>query len=877
MADAQRTIDLVFNAVDKTGPVVDSVLSKTRGFASGISSATQPFADATAAALKFEAAILGVGATLTGLAIREAVQFESALADLNKVLGDNENIEVYIQQASELARQYGISSSEVIGSIANFKQAGLEIEEASILTRAAIDLVIAGDVAASEASQTLVQIVKGFGIEAAAAAASVDLINEVTNNYGLNVAQLSEGLAQLSPVASAAGLSLQETVAILTPGIEVFQSGSEVANALRTVLNRLVDDSAPTAQGLAALGVAQRDANGELRTGRDIFFDVAEALSQVGGGQQQFLAQTLVGSQRSGQFLAVVNNLSSALRIAGDDFEFVGSAAREVETRLNTTEKVIDRVIVNFSELQRAVGGELLDNFRGTSEGLIRIFNAIEEGAKSGSLDGVIGVVEEQFDSLADLFNGIADALPEALASADLSGFEDGLRAISDAVSELFGDLDLTDAQDLARVLEVIADAFNGLSQFSGGVIASFEDFAAVFVRLADSAAQSENGLEGLGRAFGRLTQVNIVAGALGGVTDALIGIAAIIFSVQQGKNLITGFTGLAGAITGVGGAAATVTTLLTGFFNVLNAGAAGFTAGTLLNRLPELFGGEALSTYLVDLISKLTGLEEKAKSLSQTTFIPPEFGELEVDSAPIVKNLNEVVRAITGVNNSADPAALKRYSDALVPLRDQDAVRTLYDLGEAFNGPTEKAIRFNEAWKSGGTFSVIESGANKAASALKDFSAVSDELQVELAIAQLEAATSVSVARIQADAERVAAAFDSIGVSVTNTGDRLGELFGLLGDENISKFDKLGIKEQIDAENTRLDKQLRLQERLTEAEIRRVNAQTRALNNGGALITVNGDGLQPHLEAFMFEILQAIQVRASAEGFELLLGAGNP
>jgi hypothetical protein len=35
----------------------------------------------------------------------------------------------------------------------------------------------------------------------------------------------------------------------------------------------------------------------------------------------------------------------------------------------------------------------------------------------------------------------------------------------------------------------------------------------------------------------------------------------------------------------------------------------------------------------------------------------------------------------------------------------------------------------------------------------------------------------------------------------------------------------------------------------------------------------VDGAGLQPHLEAIMFEILEALQVRVNAEGGDLLLG----
>ena len=51
------------------------------------------------------------------------------------------------------------------------------------------------------------------------------------------------------------------------------------------------------------------------------------------------------------------------------------------------------------------------------------------------------------------------------------------------------------------------------------------------------------------------------------------------------------------------------------------------------------------------------------------------------------------------------------------------------------------------------------------------------------------------------------------------------------------------------------------------------MRARRDALQNGDSLVTVNGDGLKPHLEAFMFEILESIQVRVSEEYQSFLLG----
>ena len=68
-------------------------------------------------------------------------------------------------------------------------------------------------------------------------------------------------------------------------------------------------------------------------------------------------------------------------------------------------------------------------------------------------------------------------------------------------------------------------------------------------------------------------------------------------------------------------------------------------------------------------------------------------------------------------------------------------------------------------------------------------------------------------------------------------------------------------LEDQIEKKRPR-EKAFKLQEKLTEATIAQINAQLKAYSNGDALIKIDGAGLQPHLEAFMWEILRTIQVR---------------
>lgn len=139
--------------------------------------------------------------------------------------------------------------------------------------------------------------------------------------------------------------------------------------------------------------------------------------------------------------------------------------------------------------------------------------------------------------------------------------------------------------------------------------------------------------------------------------------------------------------------------------------------------------------------------------------------------------------------------------------------------------------------------------------------------------IKNLEFKVELDVANIEAGAKKTVAAFESISASITSTSDLLGSLFGDLNEADNFR-DRFQIEDQIKLENERRQEQLDLQKKLTETQIRAENARIERMASGDAIININGDGLQPHLEAFMWEILEVIQVRVNADGLDMLLGA---
>jgi hypothetical protein len=140
--------------------------------------------------------------------------------------------------------------------------------------------------------------------------------------------------------------------------------------------------------------------------------------------------------------------------------------------------------------------------------------------------------------------------------------------------------------------------------------------------------------------------------------------------------------------------------------------------------------------------------------------------------------------------------------------------------------------------------------------------------------VAVYEIRSNVEIAKIEADAERVVAAYDSIARSFENTGEVLGQLFDIW-----SGADRIGDRDQIEdwirREYEIREKLAEAQIALINAEIARMNAQTQLLARGGMDVRITSDGLEPALESFMFQVIDKVRLSVSGSYEEFLVGCG--
>jgi len=902
MADLERTVEIIFKSIDQTGSGLSSVSGKLNDFERSIGKVSAPLASLAGDIIKTEAAVLGLAAAYGIYAVSEAAKFESAQIDLNKVLSDiDAPVESFTKTVFELSETYGVASSSILQGIANFKQAGFTASESAKLQKDALDLVIAGDVEAARASEILVSSLKGFGAGADQATRFIEALNNVSNKYATDLAELATGMGRISPVAQQMGFTFEETTGLITPVIEVFRSGPEAANALRTGLLKLIDDAKPVGEALKKIGVSQFDANGVMRSGKDIFLDVANAFKTLDQNQKLVITSQLVGIEQASKMVSVFDNLGKVQNITSAAMERTGSVTKEVELRLNSAEKQVDKFKTTFSNLGIVVGGELLDNFKGVAGGASELTSAFSDIVKQGGLAPLFNALKPLLVDFEATLKGIAVALPDAFKGVDFDGLIKSFQNLGGEISNIFGDLDLTDARDLEQALQGIVDFIALLTNATAGVVEGFSPFVDAIKSLLESLADGDNDMVAFGsNLVGMGAAVNKVIPLLGFLGDTLSLLADVVL-------VVAGARGFAAFVPAVSSAA---TALLT-----FNPAAAAFSAAM-----------GAIAFAIIENIKAFNDWQDRVKGINKDAQtaddvikrLPQTFEELSKKAGVSIKSMDDFNKAVEDGKLIANEAE-GGWKGAGEGVRDFDAeveaalgnsielrketeqntasLKESAESTKALTQVTSNAAQAEDEWiKTIENGQVVYTNKNRTlddtGKNLKKVKEETDKLSkseelairnaaeleqtlVKLAsnerIKALEFSAKIEVANVEADAKRVVAAYEAISSEIVSTNDLLGTLNQEFA--NASGFDKLAIDDQIDKANDRADRLLDQQELLNTANVKHLNARTAQIERGGSDITINADNLSPELQAVLESLINNIRIKAIAEGAAFITG----
>lgn len=817
MADLKKTVDVILNGRDRVSDKLQTVTRRGGRLAKGLGTLGTA-AGAAAAAL---AALGGVAANelAQGLAAayKEYADFEASLKDLEKVLGGSEeDMRRAKEAAKDMAVEFGKSSQEVVDSMTTWVQAGYDLDEAMTLAEDTIATTYASELDMAEATDTLTKVLKGFGVEVDNAREKMDVVNGISRNYSASVGQLSEALGRAGPVAESMGFSLEKLAAAMTPAIEKFQDGQKVGTAFKAVLPKLQMDTKRVSDAMDTLGVEQKTSNGEFKSGKELFYEVGNAFQDLEQNQKAFTAAQLAGREHAGKFLAVLNDWDKVSEVYEAGMQGIGSITEEVERKLESAQKQMERFQSASGVLAQTIGGKVAESFTNVVQSATDLVGALEEEIASGGADEFFQSINESADEFAKYLDGIADAMPEAFEEVDFETLAESVERVGRAFGDWFEDLDLTDPEQLAVAIQRVIDGVSELIDTFAVFVSWGDEIGATLVWMAEKVQQNASVLSSINSVWDVFITA---AGAAVGAYEAFLHAIDYVPGID-----------MSGAIKSV-------------------------------ENL-----GESIASYQL----QLDEAKEKEKSFQDTV---ERTGKTAQDGKSDVEVLGEALN-YAGDRAKENENKVQGFDNVLKSMQEGGEYHVELD-AKADEESAKQAGKDAEkaAEDEAGKVKVEAEAEVKQKQIEREMTKI--EEQAETTRKALEMRAEIKTAQAEAQMERYKSSIEGVTSTLNESTKALGQLFSeWSGDASFRK--KWAIQDAIEQNMEIQERAADQQEELINKQIELMEQRLQKMREGEGAIKIESDGLQPHLEAFMYEVLRMVQIRATENADEFLLGVSQ-
>ncbi len=339
----------------------------------GAESATQRFAERarrTGVALAaLTAPIVGLGA----VSLRTFGQFEQSMARVGAVAGaTTQELEQLTGVAREMGETTQFSATQAAGGLIFLSQAGLSVETQIAALPEVLNLAAAAQLDMASAANIVTNVMAGFGLEVEELTNANDILVTAFTNANTDLTQLAQALKFAGPVASAAGISFEETAAALAvmgnAGIQATMAGT----GLRGAITRLLNPSNEARRIIQRLGLEVTDTEGRMIP----FSQIIEQLENAGLTAADAMA--IFGQRAGPAMLALVGQGSGAIRALTEEMERAGGVTQEIR------EKQLDTFLGSMTLLRSAaeglainIGGALAPGIRSLGEAMAPVLSAI--------------------------------------------------------------------------------------------------------------------------------------------------------------------------------------------------------------------------------------------------------------------------------------------------------------------------------------------------------------------------------------------------------------------------------------------------------------------------------------------------------------------
>jgi len=301
--------------------------------------------------------------------------FEAEMSKVQAVSGATaEEFAALSKNAKDLGASTMFSAREVASLQTEFAKLGFTATEITKVTGATLALAQASGTDLARAAEVAGSTLRAFGMDASQTNVVTDVMAKSFSSSALDMETFAESMKYVAPVAKSAGMSIEETTAMLAIMADAGIKGSQAGTSLRRIISEIGASGKPTAEALRDLATQG--------------LDLADAKDEVGRSAQSALLVLAGGVDRISPLTEEFKNSGGAAQAMAD---IMGNTAFGASKRL---ESAMEGLMISIGEIVAVAVVPLIEFLAKAASAL----NNMSDGAKRaivivGGIAAAIGPV----------------------------------------------------------------------------------------------------------------------------------------------------------------------------------------------------------------------------------------------------------------------------------------------------------------------------------------------------------------------------------------------------------------------------------------------------------------------------------------------------
>lgn len=354
---------------------------------------------------------------MQGFPIAQAMSFESAMADVKKVVNFDtpQQFQQMSRDVEDLSMLLPMVPADIAKIVAAAGQASIPREELVRFAEEAAKMGVAFDTTAEEAGQTMATWRTAFRMSQDDVVVLADKINYLGNTGPASVQKISDVVNRIGALGEVAGLGSGPIAALGATVAGVGVQSEVSATGIKNMLLTLSSGSAATKSQVTAFGklglnaksmavAMQKDAGGAI-------VSVLEKLQKLPKAEQAATMTQLFGRESIGAIAPLLTNLEllkTNFDKVADAQKYAGSMGAEYAARVATSENALQLLKNSALVVAQSIGKTLLPDFKALVDRTAQVIGKVTQWVRTNpQLVATIAKVVVVGTALATVLGGL--------------------------------------------------------------------------------------------------------------------------------------------------------------------------------------------------------------------------------------------------------------------------------------------------------------------------------------------------------------------------------------------------------------------------------------------------------------------------------------